>query len=252
MRMLVLILHLTRPSRRPCPHCIASSKPTRPSAGSAAGLGGGHLRWGPACQHHQGARRDAAAPPRAAALRRPGPVAISQRDVRAWVAELSAGPLAPATVQKAYQLLGKVMGRRTVGLPRAVVDELASHLARAGGPVDPDSFVFTAPQGGPLRVIAFRARVWRPVTRKADLHGLRIHDLRHTAVALWIAAGAGPWLLPVCCPQGKVIAGDAALYRTARYQPVAQAAGPRGAPSTAPVDKPGCAAPVASPSNRRL
>jgi integrase len=24
------------------------------------------------------------------------------------------------------------------------------------------------------------------------LEGLRIHDLRHTAVALWIAAGAGP------------------------------------------------------------
>jgi integrase len=35
---------------------------------------------------------------------------ISQRDVRAWVAELSARGLAPATVQKAYQLLGKVMG----------------------------------------------------------------------------------------------------------------------------------------------
>jgi integrase len=30
------------------------------------------------------------------------------------------------------------------------------------------------------------------VTRKADLDGLRIHDLRHTAVALWIAAGTGP------------------------------------------------------------
>ena len=29
-------------------------------------------------------------------------VAISQRDGRAWVAELSAGPLVPATVQKAY------------------------------------------------------------------------------------------------------------------------------------------------------
>jgi Phage integrase, N-terminal SAM-like domain len=136
-------------------------------------------------------------------------VAISQRDVRAWVAELSARGLAPATVQKAYQLLGKVMGaavdagmlaqsprrrvplpkvaeivtevgavlrfgppktragRRTVGLPRAVVDELATHLA--GNPVGPDAFVFTAPQGGPLRVIAFRARVWRPATRTADL-----------------------------------------------------------------------------------
>jgi hypothetical protein len=36
--------------------------------------------------------------------------AISQRDVRAWVAELTARGLAPATVQKAYQLFGKVMG----------------------------------------------------------------------------------------------------------------------------------------------
>jgi integrase len=221
-------------------------------------------------------------------------VAISQRDVRAWVAELSARGLAPATVQKAYQLLGKVMGaavdagmlaqspcrrvplpkvereemrfltpaevadlaetirpryralvlvgaygglrigelaglrrsrvdllrgtvtlaeivvevrgvlqigppktrasRRTVGLPRFVVEELADHLAEPG---DPEGFVFTAPQGGPLRVTAFRARVWRPATRAAGLDGLRIHDLRHTAVALWIAAlwiaaGANP------------------------------------------------------------
>jgi hypothetical protein len=52
--------------------------------------------------------------------------------------------------------------------------------------------VFTAPQGGPLRVTAFRARVWRPATRMAGLDGLRIHDLRHKAVALWIAAGANP------------------------------------------------------------
>src|SRR4029453_13809400 len=36
--------------------------------------------------------------------------AISQRDVRAWVADLSGRGLAPATVQKTYQLLGKVMG----------------------------------------------------------------------------------------------------------------------------------------------
>jgi integrase len=71
--------------------------------------------------------------------------------------------------------------RRTVGLPRAVVEELAAHLAT---PAPPDAFVFTAPKGGPLRVIAFRARIWRPTTRTAGLDGLRIHDLRHTAVAL--------------------------------------------------------------------
>jgi integrase len=215
-------------------------------------------------------------------------VAISQRDVRAWVADLSGRGLAPATVQKAYQLLGKVMGaavdagmlaqtpcrrvplpkvereemrfltpaeiarladaidqryralvlvaaygglrigelaglrrrrvdllrgtvevaeivteaegvlrfgppktragRRTVGLPRAVVDELAAHLVRA----ESEAFVFAAPEGGPLRVHGFRARVWRPGTRRAELDGLRIHDLRHTAVALWIAVGANP------------------------------------------------------------
>jgi integrase len=79
--------------------------------------------------------------------------------------------------------------RRTVGLPRFVVEELAAHLA---GPGDSEAFVFTAPQGGPLRVTGFRARVWRPATRTAGLDGLRIHDLRHTAVALWIAAGANP------------------------------------------------------------
>jgi hypothetical protein len=50
---------------------------------------------------------------------------------------------------------------------------------------DLDDLVFTAPQGGPLRVNGFRARVWRPATRAAELDGLRIHDLRHTAVALW-------------------------------------------------------------------
>jgi integrase len=79
--------------------------------------------------------------------------------------------------------------RRTIGLPRFVVRELEAHLA---GNTDPDSYVFTAPQGGPLRIIAFRNRVWRPATNAAGLEGLRIHDLRHTAVALWIAAGASP------------------------------------------------------------
>jgi len=80
-------------------------------------------------------------------------------------------------------------GRRTVGLPRFVTLELEAHLA---DPADPRGHVFTAPNGGPLRVTAFRARAWRPATKAVGLDGLRIHDLRHTAVALWIAAGASP------------------------------------------------------------
>ncbi|HEX5879710.1 MAG TPA: hypothetical protein VF468_15555 [Actinomycetota bacterium] len=74
------------------------------------------------------------------------------------------------------------------------IGELAAHLA---GPGDLDAFVFTAPQGGPLRVTAFRGRVWRPATRAAGVDGLRIHDLRHTAVALWIAADANPRRSPL-------------------------------------------------------
>jgi integrase len=43
-----------------------------------------------------------------------------------------------------------------------------------------------------LRVTLFRRRFWLPATRAAGLEGLRIHDPRHTVVALWIAAGANP------------------------------------------------------------
>jgi integrase len=216
---------------------------------------------------------------------------IGQSDVRAWVAELAGQGLAPATVTKAYQLLGKILGaavdagilvespcrrmplprvereaprfltaaevarlarsidpryralvflgaygglragelaglrrahvamgaaavevvevlgevrgrlvegppktragRRTVTLPAGVAAELAAHLAEHVGAA-PDARVFTAPEGGPLRLAAFRSRTWRPAVERAGLAPLRVHDLRHTAVALWVAAGASP------------------------------------------------------------
>jgi integrase len=73
-----------------------------------------------------------------------------------------------------------------VSLPSGVVEELAVHLRAPGRPTD---YVFRAPAGGPLRINGFRHRVWLPATLAAGLPGLRIRDLRHTAVALWIAAG---------------------------------------------------------------
>jgi integrase len=66
-----------------------------------------------------------------------------------------------------------------------VVEALAEQLARPGSA---DDLVFMGPQGGTLRLAGFRHRIWRPATRAAGLDGL----LRHTAVALWIAAGANP------------------------------------------------------------
>jgi hypothetical protein len=47
-------------------------------------------------------------------------------------------------------------------------------------------------EGGQLHISNFRRNIWRPAAADANLPGLRIHDLRHVAVALWIAAGASP------------------------------------------------------------
>jgi integrase len=81
-------------------------------------------------------------------------------------------------------------GRRTVPLPRFVGDALATHMRDLA--VAADELVFPAPEGGPVRLSLWRRRFWAPAVRAAGLEPLRIHDMRHTAVALWIAAGASP------------------------------------------------------------
>jgi len=81
-------------------------------------------------------------------------------------------------------------GRRMVPLPRVAVEALGAHMAAHPG--EPEEYVFRAPSGGPVRLASWRTRFWTPAVRKAGLVPLRPHDLRHTAVALWIAAEASP------------------------------------------------------------
>jgi integrase len=80
-------------------------------------------------------------------------------------------------------------GRRSITLPQFVVQMLNEHLA-SYTEADPQAFVFTGPEGGPLRVSLWRQRQWRDAVTAADLTPLTPHDLRHTAVALWIKSGA--------------------------------------------------------------
>lgn len=54
------------------------------------------------------------------------------------------------------------------GLPGALADELAQHLAQRGS-VDPASFVFTAPDGGPLRHTNFYPRHFKPAVRRSGI-----------------------------------------------------------------------------------
>jgi len=81
-------------------------------------------------------------------------------------------------------------GLRIVPVPRFVMDELIAHIGASD--LGLDDLVWTTPAGAPLVESNFRRRVWKPATIAAGLPGLRIHDLRHTCVALWSRSLASP------------------------------------------------------------
>ena len=90
----------------------------------------------------------------------------------------------------------KTFARRTVGLPRAICDDVAEYLTRRaadGYPTGPDDYVFTAPMGGPLRRDLLFKRMIRPAIEASGLPPqLRLHDLRHSCAAILIQLGAHP------------------------------------------------------------
>lgn len=83
----------------------------------------------------------------------------------------------------------KTYERRTVPIPRSLARELGDLIADRLA--DPDAFVFTSPEGGPLVHSNYYKRHFKPAVLRAGLPpGTRAHDLRHTAAALMIAEGA--------------------------------------------------------------
>lgn len=104
----------------------------------------------------------------------------------------------------------KSHGRRTISLPRFLVEMLSEHAASLASGSGPDDLVFTGPQGGPVRHHLFYHRHFRPTVAgkperngkpavpgvlPARLSGLRFHDLLHTCASLLIAEGAHPKLI---------------------------------------------------------
>jgi integrase len=81
---------------------------------------------------------------------------------------------------------------RTVSFPPFLAEELTTHLNTYPGD---DRLVFTAPEGGPLRLRLFRRRFWYPAVRASVGEPMRPHDLRHTHVALLIATGEDPYVI---------------------------------------------------------
>ena len=124
--------------------------------------------------------------------------AITQPEVQAWVTDLTARGLAPATVVKAYQLLGRTLTAavnadmiarfpcRAVRLPKIERDEMRfitpAEVARLADAIDPRyrALVLLGAYGG---------------LRMGELAGLRRGrvDLPcGTVDVAWIAAGANP------------------------------------------------------------
>jgi integrase len=78
-------------------------------------------------------------------------------------------------------------GRRTIDLPKFLLPLLE---AQAAGKA-PDSLMFTAEHGGPLRRSNFLSRVWKPAVERAEIEACTPHSLRHS-YASWLAAQGVP------------------------------------------------------------
>ncbi|MFD0772369.1 tyrosine-type recombinase/integrase [Streptomonospora algeriensis] len=86
--------------------------------------------------------------------------------------------------------------RRTVALDHATVAVLRRHQAAqqqeaqtAGRPWEEDGYVFTAPRGNALAPDSL-TRLFQRRLRQSGLPPVRLHDLRHGAATLALAAGA--------------------------------------------------------------
>lgn len=78
--------------------------------------------------------------------------------------------------------------KRTIPVARSVMHRLEEHLASFVGPQS-DALVFSAPRGGPLARSSFSRRVWQPAVIHAGIPSITFHGLRHSFVAILVAAG---------------------------------------------------------------
>jgi integrase len=78
--------------------------------------------------------------------------------------------------------------KRTIPVARSVMRRIEEHLAAHVAP-DADALLFTAAQGGPMFRGTISREVWRPAVTRAGLADLTFHGLRHSFVAIMVAAG---------------------------------------------------------------
>lgn len=79
-------------------------------------------------------------------------------------------------------------GRRTVGIPEAIIPALKEHLAIYAN----DDLVFPGPKGGPMRRSGFnKLAAWPYAVKAVGVENLHFHDLRHTGNMIAARSGVG-------------------------------------------------------------
>ena len=83
----------------------------------------------------------------------------------------------------------KTYEHRAVPVPASLALDLSEHV----NGLDSQRFVWSSPQGGPLRYGNWFKRHFKPAVERAGLdEGTRFHDLRHSYAAMLISKGAHP------------------------------------------------------------
>jgi integrase len=84
---------------------------------------------------------------------------------------------------------------RTVVLPAVLAEELTAHI-EGWSSWDKDALMFPGERGAMLDGGNFRRRVFSPAAKSAGVnHGLRVNDLRHSAVSFAVEHGANVYAI---------------------------------------------------------
>ena len=83
-------------------------------------------------------------------------------------------------------------------MTREQVLVISQHIEATGRTgAHPHEPLFVSPTGKRLTYTNFRPRIWLPAVKKAGLAGLKIHDLRKTAITNLLQAGLDPKTITV-------------------------------------------------------